>query len=146
ATTPVQAIGEGTYQYDTLAARLTNETGAVARALGAGNLKTATVPVQRLKGKSGLSFNATPNWIFTLRSDGTLDIVPTGGQAVPAPAVPPGQRFSRIDVFDRSTRTIPGTSDEWQNCFVATDIAGQRLFAWRVGLEEGFAVRDVGTP
>ena len=141
--TPVPQIGGGTYQYDTLAARLTNETGAVAKSLGAGSLKTATVPVQRLKAKVGTSFSATPNWIFTLLSDGALQIVEVGGPTVAPPTVPAGQRFSRIDVFDRSTRTIPGSPDSWQNCFVATGIDGQQLFTWRVGLAGGFVVRDV---
>lgn len=146
AATPVPQLGDGTYQYDTFAARLTSETGAIAKALGSGSLKTATVPVQRLKGKAGTSFEAGPSYIFTLLSDGSLSIVPTGGPPVQPPAVPAGQRFVRIDVFDRSTRTPPGNPDPWQNCFIATAIDGQRLFTWRVGLAEDFQVRDLSNP
>jgi hypothetical protein len=94
--TPVSAeIGSGTYQYDTLAARVTSETGAVAKSLGAGNLKTATVPVQRLRARVGTDFNATPNWTFTLQSDGVLQIVRSGGPVLQPPALPAGVRASR---------------------------------------------------
>ena len=145
--TPVSAdIGAGTYQYDSLAARVTNETGALAKSLGAGNLKTATVPVQRLRAKSGVDFDATPNWIFTLLSDGGLRIVRNGGPELPVPALPSGARFSRIDIFDRSTRTIGDSPDLWQNCFVATAMDGQSLLTWRVGMSGGFVARDVNKP
>ena len=152
--TPVSAeIGGGTYQYDTLAARITNETGAVAKSLGAGNLKTATVPVQRLRARVGTDFNAAPNWTFTLQSDGVLQIVRTGGPALQPPALPAGARFSRIDVFDRSTRTFPeppppdeepDPAEQWQNCFVATALDGQSLLTWRVGQASGFVTRSAG--
>lgn len=145
AGAPVAAgTGTATYQYGALAARLTNETGATAKALGAGALKTKTSPVQRLKAKSGTSFSATPNWTFTLLSDGTLQIVRTGGPVVAPPAIPAGMRFSRIDVFDRSTRTPAQTGGDWQNCFLATAIDGQSILAWQVGLAvANFTTRNV---
>ena len=150
AQTPVSAeIGGGTYQYDTLAARVTNETGAVAKSLGAGSLKTATVPVQRLRAKVGTDFEAAPNWSFTLLSDGALQVVRNGGPELAPPTLPAGARFARIDVFDRSTRTTPenpGPEDLWQNCFVATALDGQSLLTWRVGLGGGFVPRDVSNP
>jgi len=151
-------IGGGTYQYDTLAARITSETGAVAKSLGAGNLKTATVPVQRLRAKVGTDFDAAPNWTFTLQSDGVLQIVRTGGPELQPPALPAAARFSRIDVFDRSTRTFPeppppeeppeepAPEEQWQNCFVATAMDGQSLLTWRVGQAGGFVTRNVSDP
>ena len=150
ASAPVSAdVGGGTYQYDSLAARVTSETGAVAKSLGAGGLKTATVPVQRLRARVGTNFEATPDWTFTLLSDGNLQIVRNGGPALAAPPLPAGARFSRIDVFDRSTRTVPGNPDpeeQWQNCFVATAMDGQSLLTWRVGQTGGFVPRNVGDP
>ena len=132
---PVAAgTGGATYQYEGLATRLTNETGATAKALGVGALKTRTVPAQRLKAKSGTSFDAQPNWTFTLASDGNLQIRQDGGALVSAPAIPAGLRFSRIDVFDRSTRTAAPDGGNWQNCFVATTIDGQSVLTWQVGV------------
>ncbi len=142
-------IGGGTYQYDTLAARVTSETGAVAKSLGAGNLKTATVPMQRLRARVGTDFNAAPNWTFTLQSDGVLQIVRTAAPVLQPPPLPAGARFSRIDVFDRSTRTFaeePTPEDQWQNCFVATALDGQSLLTWRVGQAGGFVTRNVANP
>jgi hypothetical protein len=131
--TPVVGVGGATYNYDTFAARLTTETGATAKALGAGALKTKTVPVQRLKGKAGTNFAAPANWVFTLASDGTLQIQGPSGQS--GPALPAGTRFSRIDVFDRSTRTpAQYSNDPWQNCLVATASDGRRLLTWQVGV------------
>lgn len=139
--TPVApGTGASTYHYDALAARLTNETGATAKALGAGALKTKTSPVQRLQGKSGISFAAQPNWTFTLLSDGTLQIARTADPVAVAPPLPPGALFSRIDVFDRSTRTPAQTGGNWQNCFVATSIDGQSVLTWQVGIDAASVV------
>lgn len=134
ATPVAPGTGAATYHYEAFAARLTNETGATAKALGAGALKTRVSPVQRLKAKSGTTFGAQPNWTFTLLSDGTLQIVRTGGAVVSPPTIPAGMRFSRIDVFDRSIRTPGPNGGEWQNCLVATSIDGQQVMTWQVGV------------
>ncbi len=56
-------------------------------------------------------------------------------QAGSVPALPPGARFARIDVFDRSLLS-PGQSGgkPWQNCLVATSADGRSLLTWQVGV------------
>ncbi|MBA3479854.1 MAG: hypothetical protein H0T52_15865 [Lautropia sp.] len=139
-TAVVAGAGGATYNYDTFAARLTTETGATAKALGAGALKTRSTPVQRLRAKGGTSFAAPADWVFTLTSDGTLQVTAPAGQQGTVPQQPANARFARIDVFDRSTRTPSQfTNDPWQNCLVATSADGRSLLTWQVGVAaQGF--------
>ena len=139
--------GGATYDYESLANRLTVATGKVAADLGAGALKTRTTPVQRLRAKSGTTFANTPNWTITLSSDGALQLIRNGGSGTTTPPVlPPGVRIARIDVFDRSTRTYAQTGGSWQNCLVATSADGLKIYTWQVGVAAAsFAERVVGT-
>lgn len=142
ATPVATAAGTGTFSYDTFGRQLTSATGATARKLGAGGLAGRVTVVQRLRGRAGVTTTATPNWVFTLQSDGKLVVTPPAGAT--APSIPSSLRFARIDVFDRSSKTRPPASptppaaDNWQTCFVATTADGASVLSWRVGIATGF--------